>query len=86
MATAAVIADDCMTADAVATAVMVLGSTKGKALCEELGLEMFVIERDAEAPLDAAKFVRTSTVNFPFVELKKKVNAKKRSLRSQVQF
>lgn len=50
-AAVSVIADDCMTADAVATAVMVLGGDDGKRLARELGVALLVLNptsRDGE--------------------------------------
>lgn len=48
LATASVAAEDCMTADAIATAVMVLGSEKGHAVCRELGLAVLTIDGSPE--------------------------------------
>jgi thiamine biosynthesis lipoprotein len=46
MAGASVIAPDCMTADAMATTVMVLGADRGHALCSQLGLPLLTYEHD----------------------------------------
>ncbi|MFZ5538362.1 MAG: FAD:protein FMN transferase [Pseudomonadota bacterium] len=43
-----VVADDCMRADALATALIVLGPERGWALAQTLGLAAYFIERDAE--------------------------------------
>lgn len=48
LASACVIAEDCMTADALATAIMVLGREKGIKLCEELGIQYLIAERDSD--------------------------------------
>lgn len=46
---ATVTAADCMTADAVATACMVLGVEPGMALCKQLGLECFFIYAEGDS-------------------------------------
>lgn len=46
LASATVIASDSMTADAVATSVMVLGADKGHALCAKMRLPLLTYERD----------------------------------------
>ena len=43
---ASVIADDCMTADAMATAVIVMGQEKGAQLCAKLGYPLLTVSRD----------------------------------------
>ena len=48
LATACVIADDCMTADALATAVVVLGPDEGQKVCREAGVEYLLITRDSD--------------------------------------
>jgi thiamine biosynthesis lipoprotein len=48
VASVSVIAEDCMTADAVATAVMVAGPEKGIELCKSMGLEVLIRVRDDE--------------------------------------
>lgn len=45
LATACVVAPDCLTADAFATAVSVLGAEKGAKLCQQHSLELFTAER-----------------------------------------
>ena len=62
MAIASVIADDCMTADALATAVMVLGQEKGAAICEKLGFPLLTIERSADDDEDSRT---TASSDFP---------------------
>ncbi len=54
MALASVIADDCMTADAWATAVMVMGSEKGHEVCGSLGLPLVTLARDGEKMVERA--------------------------------
>ena len=82
MATAAVVADDCMTADAVATAVMVMGAKKGLVFCKANGMELFAIERDAADPTDDSRFTRTSSSGFPFVDEKNGQPEKKKRMPS----
>ena len=48
LATACVIAEDCMAADALATAIMVLGPDDGVAFCREAGVEYLLITRDSD--------------------------------------
>lgn len=48
LASACIIADDCMTADAIATAIMVLGVKKGQEFCEQKGIEYALVERDSD--------------------------------------
>ncbi len=48
LASACVVADDCMTADALATAIMVLGVERGQELCDRLGVEYLLVERDSD--------------------------------------
>ena len=48
MATASVVAKDCMTADALATAVMVMGKEKGQQLSEQLKFALLTVEREGE--------------------------------------
>lgn len=62
VASATVIAKDCMTADGVATALMVLGPDRGLELCRKLGLEALVKVRDEEF---GDKFTAFQTDNFP---------------------
>lgn len=52
LASASVIADDCMTADALATALMVLGPEAGFAFAEENHLDVLLISRTADGYTD----------------------------------
>ncbi len=60
-----VIAGDCMTADAVATAVMVLGRTRGLELGRRLGLQVLVIEATGEG----GRFATFGTEGFPLTRI-----------------
>jgi len=71
LATACIIADDCMTADALATAVMVLGVEKGQAVCQELGVECFLITRDSDFGMQLTEF---KSDGFPLVPKSASVN------------
>ena len=62
LASACIIAKDCMTADALATAVMVLGTERGKAVCQSQGVEFNFISRDSDFGSDLAE---TTSTNFP---------------------
>lgn len=59
LASATVIAPDCMTADAMATAVMVMGAHKGHLLCAQLQLPLLTYERRGE------EFVLRKSPDFP---------------------
>lgn len=48
LASACIIFEDCMTADALATAIMVMGKDKGQKLCNELGANYLLVERDSD--------------------------------------
>ena len=63
MASACVVANDCMTADAFATAVMVLGVEAGMNLSDVGEFELATIERDADF---GQSFKEDATANFPF--------------------
>ena len=63
-ATAAVVASDCMTADALATAVMVMGADAGHELCERLSAPLLTIERDGTS----GKLVSQISDAFPLAE------------------
>lgn len=63
MAIASVIADDCMTADAIATAVMVMGQEKGAALCEKLGYPLLTVHRSDTA--DGRPYITEASSDFP---------------------
>ncbi len=60
-ASVSVIADDCMTADAIATAVMVCGKESGLALAKRMGVELLVLMHAPEAD----DFVAASTEHWP---------------------
>ncbi len=62
---ASIIADDCMTADAIATAVLVLGEAAGFELCDKLGLPLFLATRSAGPD----PFVFNHSADFPIQEL-----------------
>jgi thiamine biosynthesis lipoprotein len=62
LASACVVAEDCMTADALATAVSVLGAERGGEVCSELGFEYFFLDRDIANP---DKFDSKSSKKFP---------------------
>jgi thiamine biosynthesis lipoprotein len=48
LATACVVTDDCMSADALATAIMVLGVERGRAVCDQVGAEYLIAQRDSD--------------------------------------
>ena len=66
MAIASVVADDCMTADALATAVMVMGQEKGEALCQKLGYPLLTVLRSDSA--DGLPHITNSSADFPLAE------------------
>lgn len=59
VAAASVIASDCMTADALATAIMVLGKEAGIELAQATGVEALILERSGN------QFLATETSKFP---------------------
>ena len=59
-ASACVVAPDCMTADALATAMMVMGTQKGSKVLKELGIEYLVVDRT-----DGDKFAASISAGFP---------------------
>lgn len=65
VASVSVVADDCMTADAVATAVMVLGSDKGMELAKEMGLELLIKSRNKDF---GDEITTRQTPNFPLLQ------------------
>jgi len=72
MAIASVVADDCMTADAIATAVMVMGQKKGAALCEKLGYPLLTVHRsDSE---DGRPHITESSSDFPLADSEENAN------------
>ncbi len=62
IASVTILASDCMTADGVATAVLVLGAEQGMQLCERMGLEVLIKVRNEEFG-DKLKIVQSK--NFP---------------------
>ena len=62
LASACIVADDCMTADALATAVSVLGAEQGSEICKELGVEFFLMERNVASD---SSFDSTISASFP---------------------
>ncbi len=64
LTSASVVADDCMTADALATAVSVLGYQRGKQLVQSMGGEVFTITRNN------GQFLEQWSAEFPFTENK----------------
>lgn len=62
LASACIISRDCMTADALATATMVLGVEKGREVLEGLGVEYCLIERNSDFGDDLTE---TISPNFP---------------------
>lgn len=67
-ATASVIADSCMVADAVATAVMVMPESKRISFCESVGAELYCVTRD-----ESGELVQSKTDSFPFATKNKPV-------------
>ena len=63
MASACIIAPDCMTADALATAMMVMGNKKGGEVCKSLGIKFLIAERSATDD----EFVETIAGEFPLL-------------------
>ena len=67
-ATSSVIADSCMVADAVATAVMVMPESERISFCEKLGADLYCVTR-----AESGEFVVAKTSGFPFASKKKPV-------------
>ena len=65
LATACVVAPDCMTADALATALMVVGAAQARAICEKLDVTYYLVERSKTAPNDESRFTRHVSPSFP---------------------
>jgi thiamine biosynthesis lipoprotein len=65
LATACVVAPDCLTADAFATAVSVLGVEKGAELCRQQSLELFTVERNNGLESD---LIETASTGFPLLD------------------
>ena len=59
LASVSVLADSCMRADALATAIMVMGPEKGYSFCQQHNVAAFLIERDGDA------FSTKTTSGFP---------------------
>ena len=62
LASATIVADDCMTADAIATAVLVLGQERGLELCKKLNVQLFGLVRKGDS------FVEFATPGFQTLE------------------
>lgn len=69
VASASIIAEDCMTADALATAAMVMGFDDAKKLCEQFKAECYVIRRVGDG------FMTASSSDFPFPIENKEVSS-----------
>lgn len=65
LASACILAGDCMTADALATAAMVMGLERSQELLTERGSEFHLIQRSGDFSGDYESFASTS---FPFVD------------------
>ncbi len=65
LASACVVATDCMTADAIATAVMVVGAERGHRLCESLGFPLLTMARDKDF---GDELTVVNSPGFPFFE------------------
>ena len=66
MAIASVVADDCMTADAMATAVMVMGHESGAELCKQLGYPLLTVRRSNQPEND--HHVTDHSADYPLFE------------------
>ncbi len=62
LAIASVVAKDCMTADAMATAVMVMGQKEGAAVCKRLGYPLLTVLRSAS---EESGFTTDYSVDYP---------------------
>ncbi len=65
-ASASIVAVDCMTADAMATALMVTGAARRAALCEETSMASLVFVRSDPDPRIDQSFERFVSADFPF--------------------
>ncbi|MDC0294882.1 FAD:protein FMN transferase, partial [Mariniblastus sp.] len=65
LASACIIFKDCMTADALATAMMVMGKNRGEQLCQELGAEYLLVERESDFGDELTEFKSKS---FPLLD------------------
>ena len=63
-ATSSVIAESCMLADAIATALMVMPAADRFGFCDSLGASAYVVTRG-----DKGELIRSQTKNFPFAEM-----------------
>ena len=63
-ATSSVIAESCMVADAIATALMVMPESKRFGFCKDLGAQAYVVTRGEDG-----KLLRAQTTGFPFADL-----------------
>ena len=64
LASACIITTDCMTADALATATMVLGLERGEKFLQQQGVEYFLVERNSDF---GKQLTRVASSGFPFV-------------------
>jgi hypothetical protein len=62
LATACVVAPDCLTADAFATAVSVMGAEEGAERCRQQSLELFTVERNDRLK---NQLIETASPGFP---------------------
>jgi len=61
-----IIADDCLTADAIATAVLVMGPERGRAFCDDQGFEYLMILRT-----EPGRLTDIASANFPWMKLQR---------------
>lgn len=66
VASCSIVAADCLTADAIATAVMVMGKERGQSLCKQNGWDAALITRTNEDP---NSFAMETTANFPMAPM-----------------
>lgn len=60
LASACIISKDCMTADALATAIMVMGKDRGQKLCKEVGADYLLVERESDFGDTLTEFISES--------------------------
>ena len=65
LASSSIVADDCMTADAIATAVMVMGPEAAKLFCSRHGYEYYLILRNTDGQL-----IDVASQGFPWYQEK----------------
>jgi thiamine biosynthesis lipoprotein len=70
-AIASIVAEDCMTADAMATAIMVMGHRKGEQLCKKLGYPLLTVRRND--PSEGDEYITNASTDFPLFEDNKNV-------------